>query len=93
MSTPKFIPTADEKKKSQNITHGRMQTLTIVLGAEDDRADRTRDIVEGKRVSVTIDMWEDLQWEYQDGDVRDDPEEEEERGEARGEQGDHRLQR
>lgn len=70
-----------------------MQTLTIVLRAEDDRADRARDIVERERVSVTIDVWEDLQWEYQHGYVRDDPEEEEERGEARGEQGDHRLQR
>jgi hypothetical protein len=92
MSTPKFNPTTHEKKVRAGSSTRVGMKRTIVLGVKDNRADRTRDVVEGERVSVTIEVREDLQREYRDGYVRDDPDDEEERDETYGEQRDHRLQ-
>lgn len=81
------------KATSEQVHQRNREMPTIVLGAEDDRADRARDVVKGERVAIAIDVGEDGEREHRDGDVRDDEDDEEERDEAGGEEGDHCLQR
>lgn len=72
---------------------GNGKERTLVLRAKHNGAHRTRDVVERERVAVAVNVRERLQGVDRDGDVGNDPGDEEEWREARGEERDHYFER
>ena len=71
---PKFMPTEGEREKTVSIAGSlekgrKLEGLTVVFSVEANRQYRPREIVERHRVTVSEDLWEQLERIGRDRDV------------------------